>query len=733
MNVALYIYDDDNVRQRIDTFKDETIQVTSSVQNINDISKVFTDYSQSFTVPASDNNNEIFTHWYDGIVDDGFLQTQKYNGFIEIDTEIFRIGVWQLEGAEVEDNKPKNYKITFYGVLKSLTDKFGKDKLRDLTSLQDLTFEYTAANVRTRIQTENDIIFPLISSKRVWQYGGGGANDISTNGHGIVHTELFPALRVSKIFEAIETKYNINFSGALLGQTRFTKMFLWLKNSDNLNVLSTINGIDITTTSNNAIFNTTINTYTHIGFLNSAFVYNKLLLTVFVPAGTTYTIFAYRNGIFFGVSTFTDSIGDEVILNQTSIDENAIYNGVWTFRIQTSVALPTIAIAFKNQVKPSTLANQIENTCTAVSTTFANLDVPVLMPDMPIVDFFSGILKVFNMTAISFDEVNYQLEQLEDWYLQGGIKDITQYTTTDVKVDRVKVFKNINFKYQKSNSFINENHRASFNTEYGDLTITSTNDGADYNVQLPFEKLQFARIGPPVGVLNGSLNVAYSLQSPDFKPYIPKPVLFYLWENRNMPSIYVSGTQLTNYLVCGDFTQFNLQFHSNNWGQEQSIQTGGQLPLSLFANYYANYITGIYDKKNRIHKVKAILPTIELVRLKLNDRLIIRDTRYIINNFTTNLLTGVVDFELIKDFRDALAIVQRTYTIPSGGGTIDIPILDSSENFALQSGGGEVDLSFAKTGFILQVVIDPNAEVTEESATVVGDKGSIINIILKAP
>ena len=37
---------------KIELFEDEQINVTSSVQNINDISKVFTDFSQSFTVPA---------------------------------------------------------------------------------------------------------------------------------------------------------------------------------------------------------------------------------------------------------------------------------------------------------------------------------------------------------------------------------------------------------------------------------------------------------------------------------------------------------------------------------------------------------------------------------------------------------------------------------------------------------------------------------------------------------
>jgi len=49
---------------KIELFEDEQINVTSSVQNINDISKVFTDFSQSFTVPASTVNNEIFKHFY---------------------------------------------------------------------------------------------------------------------------------------------------------------------------------------------------------------------------------------------------------------------------------------------------------------------------------------------------------------------------------------------------------------------------------------------------------------------------------------------------------------------------------------------------------------------------------------------------------------------------------------------------------------------------------------------
>jgi hypothetical protein len=45
---------------RLDLFNDEEISINLSVQNVQDISKTFTDFTQSFTVPATPRNNEIF-------------------------------------------------------------------------------------------------------------------------------------------------------------------------------------------------------------------------------------------------------------------------------------------------------------------------------------------------------------------------------------------------------------------------------------------------------------------------------------------------------------------------------------------------------------------------------------------------------------------------------------------------------------------------------------------------
>ena len=57
--VQLYIQDTSNKDRKIDLYGDETIQITSTLQDLKDVGKVFTDFSQSFTVPASDENNCI--------------------------------------------------------------------------------------------------------------------------------------------------------------------------------------------------------------------------------------------------------------------------------------------------------------------------------------------------------------------------------------------------------------------------------------------------------------------------------------------------------------------------------------------------------------------------------------------------------------------------------------------------------------------------------------------------
>ena len=230
--------------QRLELFNDEQIQVTSTQQNVADISKTYTDFSQSFTVPASEINNAIFQHFYQSDVDSTLDHNLRRNAFIEIDLTFFRRGKIQIDKAQLKNGKAESYTLSFFGEGKTLLDYFGEDLLSNL-DYTSLNHSYTGAEVKTRITNSTntyDVKYPLISSKRIWTWTGQApttitpnwltisttsSNDIHhTSGH-IHYEELFPAVRVKNIFEAIENKYSVDFSGTFLSDERFTKLFLW--------------------------------------------------------------------------------------------------------------------------------------------------------------------------------------------------------------------------------------------------------------------------------------------------------------------------------------------------------------------------------------------------------------------------------------------------------------------------------------------------------------------------
>lgn len=643
MKVALYIYDGE-IAKRIELFDDEKISITSSIQNVNDISKVFTDYSQSFTIPASDTNNQIFKHWYENALDNGYDVRLRYKGFIEIDTQIFRTGQWQLESASVKNNRVEDYKITFYGVLNSLKDKFGEDKLKDIAELNDYTINYNGNNVQGAITStlNPDIAFPLITSNRVWQYDDGGADDISQNSHHMHYYELFPALKLKRIFDAIQNKYNINFNGNFLTQTRFTQAYLWLKNSEQRNLVPKTEKklVELVDESGNDFFTIQDNTLTALQFTSMDAIDAKFKLTITFTAATNSTLYVYRNGLFY---TSINGGGTTVTFNVNQLLLPADYQ----FFIQTELPTTFTANALGTYFDLTTYTT-VTLFNTSVSSSIINeLDLTTFAPDIKVSDFFSGILKMFNLTAFSFDEQTYTLEQLENWYYQGRVVNFSEHCITDFEYERIKPYKKVNFSYEKSESLLNRGFYNNAQKEYGDLDYQFNSDGTDYTIKLPFENLLFNKF------TGTNLQVGYALKT-DYVPYKNKPIILYLYKNVSCSFYFNDGTttnHITNYNVFGQDVEYQNLQHSLNWGIELSSYSLTPVNNSLFFDYYFDYLNNLYSLKSRMVKVSMRLPYSELLGLRLNDRIVIRDKRYIINSFTTDLDTFESKFELIQDFR----------------------------------------------------------------------------------
>ena len=146
--------------QRVDMFKDESVTITQSIKNVKDIDKIFTSFSKTFSLPASQTNNKIFKHYYNFDIVGGFDARIKKN------------------------NKPHTYKITFFGNTVTLKDTLGDDKLTGLSSLTNLNKTYNAEKVKEYLQEDpssNAIIVPLITHTQRLNYNSGSSNNEAGN------------------------------------------------------------------------------------------------------------------------------------------------------------------------------------------------------------------------------------------------------------------------------------------------------------------------------------------------------------------------------------------------------------------------------------------------------------------------------------------------------------------------------------------------------------------------
>lgn len=658
INVLLYIYDDaTNEPQRVELFNDERISVTSNIQNVNDISKVFTDFSQSFTVPASPHNNRIFKHWYENSIDNGFDARTRKDAYIELDYASFRKGKVQLEKASYKNGVIDNYQITFFGSLVSLKDTFGGKFLKDL-NLSAYNFSYTGTVVKNRVigGAGNDVMFPLISSKEVWQYGGSGYN-IAQNAHPIYYSDLFPAIRVSKVFDAIASSLGVTFQGDFLTNSKFTRAFLWLKNSETFELKTIANKLNFqtntSTTGTQGIFNVFSDTLNYVKPTAPEYQsQSHITITFSVPApgadAKEFFFYVYKDGAVVNTQSY---------LTQTSpmyLEVPLGESGAYTFYMASTAAISFTSVYYYETgiLSGSTYTKVTDLTVTqsTTQTTTTTMDLAQYMPDMTIEEFFGGILKMFNLTCYSDTQGVYKIEQLEGWYANGTIRDITQYIVNDaIDIERSKAYKKVNFKYQKAESLLNVEFMSRSKVPYGDLYYELANDGEEYTIELPFETLLFNKF------TGTNLQVGYALK-PSFIPYIPKPIILYDYGTTQTVSNYHfnDGTSTTNQTTANIFGQDTLISsvdYTLNFGAEQSTYTNQVEEESLFKNYYSNYLENIFGVKSRIIKVKGVLPISILTNLKVNDRVIIRDKRYVINTFTTDLTTGEVQFELLTDFR----------------------------------------------------------------------------------
>ena len=689
--------------KRVDLFKDESVTITDTITNAKDVAKVFTAFSQQFSLPASSTNNKIFKHYYNWNITEGFDARVKVSAILKLNGVDFKIGKVKLNSVSLKDNKAYSYKVVFFGETVTLNDTLGEDKLAALSNLDTLSLNYNSTNIKAKLQVDpstNDIVTPLITSgasetqSRLFYNSDNSAhlNDTgnlyyhtgSSHDHGVLFSDLKYALRVHRIIQAIQVNYpSISFSNDFFVNTNepYYDLFMWLHRKSG----GVGNGDQVAT------FPTSVNGWTSSGsftcgatevwggmssvstltvcpeFASYSDTSSLFQLSLSTTSTAEYSVEVLQNGL--SIYAASGLSGNTTISSNASggdLGSIAQSAGEWTVIITV-----TSAITFSNITW--TLTNNEPNeipvplsfpTGSFLCDTNFEFIITQQTPDIKIIDFLTGLFKMFNLVAYTKEDGSIYVDTLDNFYATSTTYDISKYIDVETSaVDVALPYRKMNFTYEGLKTFLAAQWEQLNVAKWGAESYEAEGglDGGIYTVVAPFEHMQFERlldIDDTSGATSTTIQWGFCVND-NQQSYIGKPILFYpilktggVTTPISFRDTPTSHSEVTSYIIPSNSVALasSTSTANINFGVMANEYTQGQgnpFTGTLYNNYYSSYIENLFLESSRITKYTAYLPLSIILNYTLADIFVINGQQFRINSLNINLTNNKSQIELI--------------------------------------------------------------------------------------
>ena len=673
--------------QRVDLFKDESVSITQSIQNVKDIAKIFTEFTKTFTLPASKTNNILFRHYYNfDISVNSFDARSKVKAKIELNNIAFKQGFIRLQGVELKKNKVYAYKVAFFGETINLKNILEDDLLQDLDGLNTETLDYTDTNIRTNLAGNLDaLITPLITHTDQLYYDSGTAGNgnvhwvNSSSANQVNWKQLKFAIRLYEIIQAIETKYSdINFSTDFFSTSNapFYNLYMWLhRKKGDVEPAQQVALVYRQVLGFSAYSTPSPETST----LNGGIIITGDLVTYpaaiisfslsFLPSNlsTVYNVQVYRNGTLYWSDPNVS--GNKVY----SESDFTLTSGTFTVFVGSETSLTFSSGSIRWEIAGylggeviGGWTDQWRSTSTFITNTTFEFVITQQIPKMKIIDFLTGLFKMFNLTAYVDTTGTIVVKTLDSYYAAGrGVVAGTTAWAIDEYIDISKKevnvalpFKEIGFQFKGLKTFLSAQYGQLESSGWGSINYSLDNAHYDapmesYAVELPFEHMQYQRLKDVNGGASKSIQWGWSVNE-NREATIGMPLVFYGYKQSGTSLSFGNdnGTksQLISYIIPMNSLSVNPSTKDNiNFQNEENEYTGNFLFTdTLFKKYYETYITHVFNNSRRLTKVTAYLPLKIIYNLELNDRISIGTQEYIINSLKTDLINGKSTIELLN-------------------------------------------------------------------------------------
>lgn len=636
-----------------DTFTDESLTFKQALKDLSDPGKLFTDYSRSFTVPASKTNNKIFKHYYNIDITNGLDVRSLISARLEMGSSTYREGNILVEGVKMNNGVPRAYKLRFYGKLSELQKYLGSDKLSDLNFSNISSWDWYTEFTDT---TDRDIIVPLSCRSDRFVYDSGTANTLINDTRNIAYVQsaytenyslreedLVPAIKVGAVLDQIESDYGFTFAGAL-SQDYIRDLYLYLhkvnKKDDAISYTGYVTSFSYTTLpANTTIINNV--SYLTCNPVNTTYqIRAKAVLT------TNETLYIKKDG-----QTIIQTGASNAFSSWTVLTAGDITAEVKSTTSSGS-SLVTVEIEEFNNLGVSNGVDQWTDTVTIGSgDTFVVSDN---MPNTTITQFLGTLIKFFNLVLEVDDNLSINSYHYDAYMAAGTTYDITKYVIIEnYDVDRPNLYTSIKFALEENDSAINYGYAKFNNKRYGELEYEVTNEEGSKLFGEQYEVKMDATLIPPERLTDLDLltltDVGYTLFAATDGEELQTKSCFTYVTTLNDSIAFYNGTTVDNAT-----TVFRPQ---NSWQHTVGLHFSEELftydpdynhvGMSLWSLFYRGITSQSFDETSRRVSINAYLTPGLVENIKMNDSLRISNNLYRIQTMETNHQTGRTRFELI--------------------------------------------------------------------------------------
>jgi hypothetical protein len=652
----------------VDLFTDESVQLSRQLKDLQDLSTVWTDYTQSFTIPSSPTNDKIFANWFD---ENAIFSGWNPNIGLDANILIHGLPVFdgrvELKGVKFTDSLPSSYDIIFYGKSKQILDLWGESLLNEIDWS---AYDHTANNANVtgswnQTLIGGDILYPMADYFTGFRYSNSsGINNNIKLPRGIEIDDIRPAIRLTAMIEKAFESIGYTVSGSFLNRSELEDLYvLPMQNAGALYDKTTT---DLTFTAKNDLGFSFVTTPIGTTGLKIA----DFDSVPFNPSGSfdssTDIYTAQRRGFYafeFSIENLTIAIGKSLTIGfcvngalKSSVTYTNGFSGTQT-EYFTSNLNAGDAVTIEYISYGSNTAIQILFACANAPFGLKNtiVDMGDAMPQMKIEEFVNGCLKAFNLIALPVNDNEVELHNVYDWYELGTIKDYTEYLDIkEITHEKIPVPKTISLTHKPSNLIANQYYKNISNREFGSISYSP-------NVDFPNEELKIETIfnvltpslmdqvnSSGAKVRTTQLNLPVFLDK-DGKAVKQDLTLFYYGGKQTVTdTYYFDGVIQTIFPLMTCFSGYptSKTNFSNAFGIENSFN--GDAPLNtMYLEYWHKYLTRMYSTRSRLVKMKAILPVVEWLNMQLNDTILISGNYYKMQSIQYDMLTEIANLELI--------------------------------------------------------------------------------------